>query len=954
MHATLLRQLRRALKATTPAEADHLLHDLFSLAESGNLSAQQSQALSGLRDVLTQVDESYRQFDRAQDLRLRSLTISSAELMDANRRLREEAAQQKSLVESMRTTANHLLMAADREPISAGETSVQRVAQRMEQLIAESEAARLRLAESESRFRGLTSLSSDWYWEQDAQQRFTQMSQGITAVTGRSAETFIGLTSEEAFGSDPAQAGWNTQQELLRRMRDGEPFRDFEGCFTPKGHDPVYVSLSGEPFTAGDGKFGGYRGVARNITAQKRAENRLQVALYLTDTLIESMPMPLTIKDRDHRFVRINSAYEREFEVSRDDALGRTAPEVLNDPARGGHDIEEALLRNPGAHSFTRQLHTPDGEKYFVLTKATVLDDSGSVTGFITTHANVTSLKLAEQRLEDQLQFTNVILETSPEPMMVKNGAREITYVNSAYEKLFEVDRKDILTRKMRLHTADTINDIERIELELLQQPGTRQFEYVLPATSGRAVYCIITKSTFRDRTGGIGGIVTTYTDITNLKTAERAGAEQLRLTTTFLDASPTPTVVKDRNLVLTRCNSAYEKMFGVRRDDILNQPMTAHRTQFAEEVLAIERRLLAQPGTHRIERRIKIPGKSDMHCVIDKSTYFNGVGEVEGIITTFTDINELKQTEESLREAKLVAEQAMRARSQFLANMSHEIRTPMNGVLGMADVLAGTPLTAEQCEYLDNIRNSGESLLKIVNDILDFSKIEAGKVELEQVGFDLRSRITSIMQLFSASAREKQLKLDSTFADDLPQRVRGDPVRISQILSNLIANAIKFTEVGFVRLDVSVHVRAGEDLMLRFDVRDTGIGISADAVERIFDPFSQEDASTTRRFGGTGLGLTISRQLVGLMGGELSVVSTQGKGSVFSFTAKLRDGGMMPEKMPVATRESSAAIPVHLPHRWRCDVISLRWRYCWRRTTPSIRLLSAPFSGSWDVVSLW
>ena len=209
-------------------------------------------------------------------------------------------------------------------------------------------------------------------------------------------------------------------------------------------------------------------------------------------------------------------------------------------------------------------------------------------------------------------------------------------------------------------------------------------------------------------------------------------------------------------------------------------------------------------------------------------------------------------------------------------------------------------------------------------------------------------------MQLFSASAREKQLKLDSTFADDLPQRVRGDPVRISQILSNLIANAIKFTEAGFVRLDVSVHVRAGEDLMLRFGVRDTGIGISADAVERIFDPFSQEDASTTRRFGGTGLGLTISRQLVGLMGGELSVVSTQGKGSVFSFTAKLRDGGMMPEKMPVATRESSAAIPVHLPHRWRCDVISLRWRYCWRRTTPSIRLLSAPFSGSWDVVSLW
>ncbi len=541
-----------------------------------------------------------------------------------------------------------------------------------------------------------------------------------------------------------------------------------------------------------------------------------------------------------------------------------------------------------------------------------MLDDGGAVTGFITTHADVTELKLAEQRLDAQLQLTNVILETSPEPMMVKNGAREITYVNAAYEKLFEIKRNDVLALQMRRHSSETMQNIERIELELLEHPGTRQFEHVLPASSGRAVHCIITKSTFRDRTGGIGGIITTYTDITSLKAAELAKAEQLRLTSTFLDASPTPTVIKDKNLILRRCNSAYEKMFGVRREDVLNLPMSGHRSQFAEEVLSIERGLLARPGTHRVERSIRVQGRPDVHCVIEKSTYFNNDGEVEGIITTFTDITELKQTENHLREAKIAAEQAMHVRSQFLANMSHEIRTPMNGVLGMADVLAGTPLSADQREYLDTIRNSGQSLLKIVNDILDFSKIEAGKVDLEQIDFDLRSRIDSVMQLFAASAREKRLEMESAYADDVPLRVIGDPVRISQILSNLVANAIKFTEAGRVSLYVSVHARAGDDLMLRFDVRDTGIGISADAVERIFDPFSQEDASTTRRFGGTGLGLTISRQLAGLMGGELSVASTQGSGSVFSFTAKLKAGGETTDREPADSPDAQIASARH------------------------------------------
>ena len=1035
MHAMLSRQLRRALQAASPEDADSLLHEVFALATGNGLNARQAQALNGLREVLARVEESYRQFDRAQELRLRSLTISSSELMEANRRLREETEQQRALIDAMRITANHLLSAAGRAPIPVNEMSAPHVAQLMEQLIAESEAAHARVTESESRFRGLTSLSSDWYWEQDAQQRFTQMSQGITAVTGLKPEAFIGQTGEEAFAGEPAQPSWNTQQRLLQILRERQPFREVELCFTPADGEPVFITLSGEPCTGADGKFSGYRGVARNITAQKRAENRLQEVLHLmetlldvtptpitikdaglrfvrvnaaflrmfgmtredwigktarelrgdvaargeaeeqdllahprvirydqqrtladgrvasyivtkapmlgadgsvsrvistytditelklvqeqlteqlalTDALIESMPMPVSIKDREHRFVRLNAAYEREFDVRRDEALGHTVLNALNASALGGREVEVEMLSHPSVRSYTRSRLRKDGsESYFVITKAPRLDASGAVTGFITTHADVTDLKQIEQRLDEQLRFTNVILETSPEPMMVKNRSREITYVNTAYEKLFEVERKDIIALKMRPLSIAATQDIQRIELALLANPGTRQFEYTLPTQSGRDVYCIVTKSTFLDREGGVGGIITTYSDVSGLKAAEQAKAEQLRLTTTFLDASPTPTVIKDKNLILTRCNTAYEQLFGVRREDILHQPMSGHRTQFAEEVNVIERRLLEEPGTHRVERTLHVSGKPDIFCVIEKSTYFNGSGEVEGVITTFTDISELKKTEESLREAKLAAEQAMRTRSQFLANMSHEIRTPMNGVLGMADVLAGTPLAAEQREYLDIIRNSGESLLKIVNDILDFSKIEAGKVELEWIAFDLHSRVASLMQLFSASAREKNLTLETYYAEDVPALVSGDPVRISQVLSNLIGNAIKFTDAGTIAVHVGVYARAGDDLMLRFDVRDTGIGISPEAVERIFDPFSQEDASTTRRFGGTGLGLTISRQLVGLMGGELSVVTTQGQGSVFSFTVKVQHGSGGAEAPSALSAKSAVTV---------------------------------------------
>jgi two-component system sensor histidine kinase/response regulator len=363
---------------------------------------------------------------------------------------------------------------------------------------------------------------------------------------------------------------------------------------------------------------------------------------------------------------------------------------------------------------------------------------------------------------------------------------------------------------------------------------------------------------------------------------------ETLRI---MLHASPVAIAVLDPQGLVRLWNSAAERLFGWSEQEVIGGPLpTVPQDEQDKFQQRLRRALQGEDlSTEEVKRRRK--DGSILEITASTAPLKDAQGRVTGVIAVDVDITERKRAEREIQRAQAAAEAANRAKSEFLANMSHEIRTPMNGVLGMTELALDTELSPEQREYLGMVKTSADALLTVINDILDFSKIEAGKLELDPIEFNIRNSVEETARMLALRAHQKGLELVTYVEPDVPEVLIGDPIRLRQVFFNLLGNAVKFTEQGEVVLRAAVHAKADGIAALHFSVTDTGIGISQGRQKAIFEAFSQADNSTTRKYGGTGLGLTITTRLINLMAGHIWVESELGKGSAFHFTANFGVG---------------------------------------------------------------
>jgi nitrogen fixation negative regulator NifL len=483
-----------------------------------------------------------------------------------------------------------------------------------------------------------------------------------------------------------------------------------------------------------------------------------------------------------------------------------------------------------------------------------------------------------------------------------------ITYANDKFCEVSGYAREELLGQNHRIvrsshHPTEFFAEMWRT----IASGRVWQGEIRNRAKDGHSYWVAATIVPFLDESGRPFQYAGIRTDITELKRTRDELEDQLHFVRELIETIPLPIYFKDVAGRYIGVNRAFEIVFGRNRDDLVGKTAFEFLNPAdAEFHAAKDQELFTNPAPQSYEHQLRW-GSGDLHTLFfQKAPLTRPDGGVRGLIGIILDVTERRKAEQEAIKAKEAAEAANRAKSDFLANMSHEIRTPMNGVIGMTEILLDTQLTNEQRQQLQLVQSSAESLLTIINDILDFSKIEAGRLSMDETTFSLTKLLDDTLGTLTPRARQKGLKVSHSLAPGLSDSVVGDPGRLRQVLVNLIGNATKFTERGEIIVTAARSTASDDGQHIEFTVSDTGIGIPADKLEHIFEPFAQEDSSTTRRFGGTGLGLTICSRLVAMMDGSIDVDSEPGKGSTFHFTARLPAAGQQRAATPASPGQAA------------------------------------------------
>ncbi len=633
---------------------------------------------------------------------------------------------------------------------------------------------------------------------------------------------------------------------------------------------------------------------------------KVRERLYFQQALLDSLPTPVFYKDTEGRYLGCNKAHAELLGVAPDHLVGRQAHDVyLKEQSECHRQREQELLATGGIDQYETAYQEAGGPgQHLVVYKTPIAAENGAVVGLIGSVFNVTELKQVEQEKEAIRRHLLLILDSAGEGIFGLDSEGRVTFCNKAAEKMLGWKAEELLGRRQH----ECVHGLRRDdsghpdgECPAAKCLGNGQqmtvCDEVYWRKDGSSFLVEYATAPILDESERISGGVIIFRDITQRRQAEEALREREAQYRRIFNSTTDALLVFDARGRIVEVNRqacimygyAYEQFIDRSRPDIFPSGFHGEVSRFMA------------PSGGRHGQQLEVEGiKSDGRRF---PIEVRGAGfEMKGsphFLAVIRDISERRRVEEALRLAMEGAEAANRAKSAFLANMSHEIRTPMNAIIGMNRLALHTELTMEQHRYLKTVQDAANGLLGLLNDILDLSKIEAGQLAMEQLPFDLRATMESAVKTLAIRGHEKNLEILCSLPRHVPRGLIGDQMRLKQILLNLLGNAVKFTESGSVALycEVASSGRGEEDrVTLHFRVVDSGIGVSADKQQFIFDDFTQADSTIARAQGGTGLGLAISKKLCEMMGGMIWLESAPGEGSVFHFTASFARGVVKPE----------------------------------------------------------
>ncbi len=749
--------------------------------------------------------------------------------------------------------------------------------------ISDLKSAEIKIQESEASLRRIFEFGTD-------PMAIVDMSTSTWIDVNREFCNFHGIRKEDIVGRSDVETGvWadlTERRQFAHALREGA-VRNMgvtllarEGRKVPCLISAVVIELGGRRCCVS---------TTRDISERLEVERILRQSQATLRRIFDSVSDPLSVTDMsDGTYLDVNDAFLKVFGYTREEIVGKHVWEVPR-TKRAGDPMNDVirLYTHGEVRNSEALVQSKDGRDIPCLISTVVLELDGQQCG-LTIARDISERLEAEHSLRESQAALRKIFDSVADPLTLTDMTGVYLDVNDAFVKSSGYSREEVIGKRVwDIPLVDWSKADGSALVKLLNEGTLLNSEAVVRSKDGREVP-VLTSAVMIEISGKRCAL-TIARDISERKEQELKLKQSEQYFRTLIESSSDVILVIDYSGTIVFVGGAGRGELGYSGNDVMgtNGVALVHPDDILRQAEATRDAFQNPEKIVRSESRIRAADGRWVECeFVGRATTDPNGNPI--MMTTMRNISERKRAEKELAAARDQALAASKAKSEFLSSMSHEIRTPMNAILGMSDLMAETDLTPEQRRCLDTVIGNGTALLELINSILDLAKVESGRMSLEKVAFDVEELTEKVADTLAVRAHEKGLELVLRFAPDLPQTLIGDPLRIRQILTNLIGNAIKFTEKGEVVVEVKRDIAAPHSGALKFSVRDTGIGIDAEKLGTIFSPFTQADSSTTRRYGGSGLGLAIVERLVTLMGGYVLAESVPGKGSLFYFTVQL------------------------------------------------------------------